>query len=254
MAATRRVGALVMCILSVFFASLVPLSAFKYFSTKTPYVWVHPSDDKDLEDKWFNDKIGDLMCSAVHTSIVARHGTRFPGQDDVQKISEIHGKLDQEALKAVPDLHTWKNPFPDNDQKSLAELGESELESLGKRTAQRLFSLFAEEDIDSFRYIISSKERARDSSKSFYDGFIKVLQEEVDEDDDDYEPEVMDKLLRFHTICDKYVKSVGENKTAMKEYYDLESGGPVTEIIKKVSKKLGTTEDTLTGGTFTSSL
>lgn len=248
MAATRRLCALVMCLLVVLLCSLVPSNAFKYFSTKTPYGWIHPAEDTDLEDKWFNEKTGDLMCSAAHTSIVVRHGTRFPGQDDVEKISEIHSRLDSEHLKTFPDLHSWKNPFPSNDKKSLASLGEIELEGFGKRTAQRLFSLFAEEDIDSFRYIISSKERTKDSAHSFYDGFTRVLQEEVEEDDDEYEPEVIDKLLRFHDLCEKYVKSVGENKTALQEYYNFQSGNLVTAIRNKIIKKLGISEEMLNGG------
>lgn len=248
MAATRRVLALVMCLLVVFLDSLVPSSAFKYFSTKTPYDWVYPAEDTDLEDKWFNEKVGDLMCSAVHTSVVVRHGTRFPGQEDAQKISEIHSKLVPEKLKTFPDLRTWKNPFPYNDKKALASLGEIELESFGKRTAQRLFSLFAEEDIDSFRYIISSTERSKNSAKSFYSGFTRVLQEEVEEDDDEYEPEVIDKLLRFHDLCEKYVNSVGKNETALKEFKIFLSGNLVTAIKDKVNKKLGISKDTLSGG------
>lgn len=248
MAATRRICPLVMCLLVVFLCSSIPSSAFKYFSTKTPYASIHPADDSDLEDKWFNEKVGDLMCSAAHTSIVVRHGTRFPGREDVQKISEIYSKLDPERLKTFPDLHSWHNPFPEDDRKSLASLGEIELEGFGKRTAQRLFSLFAEEDIDSFRYIVSSKERTKDSSKSFYRGFVRVLQEEIEEDDDEYEPEVIDKLLRFHDLCEKYVKSVGENKTALKEYYSFQSGSLVTSIKDKVAEKLGISEETLDGG------
>ncbi|XP_076459672.1 multiple inositol polyphosphate phosphatase 1-like [Babylonia areolata] len=249
MAASKSLCAFEISLL-VLFVSLTPLCAFKHFSTKTPYSWIYGSEETNLEDKLFNQKVGDLMCSAVHTSVVVRHGTRFPGQDDVQKISEIHSRLAPDSLNGLPDLMAWKNPFPDNDRKSLADLGEVELEKLGKRTAQRLFSLFAEEDIDSFRYIISSKERTKDSGRSFFDGFTRVLQEEVEEEDDDYEPEIIDKILRFHTLCDKYVQSVGENKTALKEYYTFQSGDRITAIKDKIYTKLGipVSDDVLTGG------
>jgi multiple inositol-polyphosphate phosphatase/2,3-bisphosphoglycerate 3-phosphatase len=223
-------------------------NAYKYFSSKTPYEWMHPPDESTIEDKWFNEKIDGLMCSAVHTSIVARHGTRFPGHDDILKIIEIHKRLHPGTVDSIPGFKEWKNPFPENDRKSLADLGESELQGLGRRTAQRLFSLFAEEDIDSFRYIISSKERTRDSAQAFYEGFVHVLQEEVDEEDDEYEPEIVDKLLRFHEICEKYKVSVGENKTAMKEYYAFENGPLVKNIRTKITQKLHVPEDTLTGG------
>ena len=234
------------------FRSIFSSLSFKYFSTKTPYEWIHPPDNSDLEDKWFNeqfdldnDQIDDLTCSAVHTSIVARHGTRNPGLDDVLKINEVHDRLGPEVRKKFEGLQDWQNPFPSNNRKSLVRKGQQELQGFGSRTAQRLFSLFAEEDIDSFRYIVSSQERARDSAHSFYDGFVRVLQEEVDEEEDEYEPEISDKLLRFHDLCEKYIKSVGDNKTALKEFYDFQSGELVNQIKNKIVKKLDVQSDAI---------
>ena len=248
MDATRRQSALVIGLLVIFSVWLESSHAFKYFSTKTPYDWIYSADETELEDELFNTTVGDLMCSAVHTSIVVRHGTRYPGQDDVRDISELHTKLVRENSEAPADLQAWTNPFPDNNRKSLSPLGEEELEKFGKRTAQRLFSLFAEEDIDSFRYIISSKERTRDSAHSFYHGFIGVLQEEAEDEDDEYEPEIIDKLLRFHTLCEKYVKSVGENETALAEFYKFQNGDLVSAIKTEVATKLGTSPENLLGG------
>lgn len=231
-----------------------PTDAYKYFSTKTPYAWGHPPQENETEDHWFNEIVDDLICSAIHTSIVARHGTRHPGQDDVNKLSEIHSKIKTEQVQInFPDLYEWNNPFPNNNKKSLADLGEQELHDFGKRTAQRLFSLFAEEDPDSFRYIISSTDRSRDSARAFQEGVTDVLRDEPDQEEDEYdsfEPEVVDKLLRFHTLCDKYVKSVAENNTAMKEYYAFQSGELVKKIKEKVTEKLGVPEDTLTACEF----
>lgn len=231
------------------FGLFSPVLGYKYFSTKTPYAWGRSVHDKDLEDQWFNDNSGELLCSAIHTSVVARHGTRYPGQDDVKKLTEIHRKiLNDEVKTRYPDLYAWRNPFPDNNNKALASLGEEELESYGKRTAQRLFSLFAEEDIDSFRYITSSTDRTRESSRAFFEGLTSVLEENTQTEEDEYEPEVTDKLLRFHTQCDNYVKSVGNNKTAMKEYYKFLEGKYIATTKRKISEKLGITEDTLSPG------
>lgn len=249
MAASWSLAAFTLTLGHVFCSSVVSASSFKYFSTKTPYAWGHPVTETDLEDKWFNENAENLMCSAAHTSVVVRHGTRFPGLDDVVDISKIHDRLKTKHVEEnYPDLHQWKNPFPDNNRKSLSNLGEKELAEFGTRTAQRLFSLFAEEDADSFRYIISSTDRTRDSARAFYEGLTDVLSEDAAEEEEDYEPEVMDKLLRFHTLCEKYVKSVGDNKTALKEYYDFVSGDVVSNIQKKMLEKLGVTEDELSGG------
>ncbi|KAK7507403.1 hypothetical protein BaRGS_00001338 [Batillaria attramentaria] len=249
MAATWSSSGLILLLGLVLFDSPPRTDAFKYFSTKTPYAWGHSVAETDLEDKLFNENAENLMCSAVHTSIVARHGTRFPGVDDVVQLSEIHAKIKNEHVKEnYPDLYSWKNPFPDNNRKALSDLGEKELIDFGTRTAQRLFSLFAEEDSDSFRYIISSTDRTRDSSRAFYEGLTGVLSEDGDETEEDYEPEIIDKLLRFHTLCDKYVKSVGDNKTALKEYYSFQEGELLGSTKKKVSEKLGIAEDVLSAG------
>ncbi|KAL8592670.1 hypothetical protein ACOMHN_037610 [Nucella lapillus] len=60
----------------------------------------------------------------------------------------------------------------------------------------------------------------------------------------------MDKVLRFHTLCEKYVQAVGENKSAIKEYYKFESGDQMTAVKKKIYSKLGISipDDLLSGG------
>uniref|UniRef100_A0A2C9KPH9 Multiple inositol polyphosphate phosphatase 1 n=1 Tax=Biomphalaria glabrata TaxID=6526 RepID=A0A2C9KPH9_BIOGL len=233
---------------SIIFLSTISYGAtpYKYFSTKTPYEWVHKPSETVTDELYYLKELQGKSCTAVHTSAVIRHGARFPGLEDVLEISRIHEKIIN-VLEPYdhPTLYNWVNRFPSNNNKELSQLGEDEQERLGQRIAQKLSTLFKDEDLSDFRFIISSQQRTNQSASAFYEGFINVILSEEDVEDE-IDSEVSDDLLRFFNLCAKYVYSVEKNKTAHKEYYDFLSSEHVVKIKNKVHQKLGIKDDLLT--------
>ena len=222
--------------------SILPCLAIesKHFSGKTPYSWVHPVDDVQ-EDEWYNmENLQGMACNAVHSSAVIRHGARYPGLDDVNQLSGIHDRLVNAMEPDVnPELYEWKNRFPSNNDKALHHLGEQEQEGLGKRIGKRLHTLFVDEDITDFRFIVSSMQRTKDSAAAFYEGFASAIHSTEDDIEDEFDSEVNDELMRFFALCAKYVYSVEKNKTAYKEYHDFLAGPDIKEVTNKIYSKLG---------------
>lgn len=235
----------VMCL--IFMVASVNATSYNYFSTKTPYEWTHNVNDIK-EDELFTIPVRGMSCSAVHASVVARHGTRYPGQDDVEEINNVQEKL-VAAMEPnhYPDIYNWKNPFPHNNDKALAPLGEAELENFGKRIAKKLLNLFSEEDPVNFRIITSSKERTKQSASAFYEGFIGVVGQEED-NEDEFDSEINDDIMRFFDLCARYVYEVKDNTTAMKEFYNFMNSDAIVKIKEKITEKLEVNKDILSTG------
>lgn len=238
----------------LFYANLISSSIcvtpYKYFSTKTPYAWVHQTlEPETLEDQlYYLKELPGMSCSAVHANAVIRHGARYPGIEDVDEISRVHEKLVVAMEPNInPDLYNWVNKFPSNNNKALSHLGEEEQEALGKRLAKKLSTLFSEEDLSNFRFIVSSKERTKQSASAFYEGFASVVygSENVE---DEFDSEVNDEVLRFFNLCANYVFSVENNKTAFQEYYAFLSSDKVLRIKEKMEAKLDIKSGILTEG------
>lgn len=220
--------------------------SFKHFSTKTPYEWIRLQSEELKEDDLYNLDRDGFLCNAVHTTAVIRHGARFPGLSDVTKIKDIHARLHIVLSRdKFEDLVAWENRFPENDDKLLSPVGEKEQHLLGGRIASRLKSLFVDEDIDMFRFVISSKERTKSSAQSFFDGFAETVASGVDEP---FSPELNDRVMRFHEQCRNYVLSVDKNKTALAEYSKFKDGEEMNAVLKKVNAKLGIRDGVLTTG------
>ena len=224
----------------------------QYFSTKTPYAWVASPETGRLEavddDMYSLTDLEGLTCSAVHSNGLIRHGSRYPGLDDVQEISVVHEKLVAAMEPDVnPKLYNWVNQFPSNNNKALSHFGEEEQEALGHRLAKKLHTLFSDEDLLNFKFLVSSAVRTKQSASAFFEGLSKVVQGEEDAEDD-FDVEVNDEFLRFFDLCKNYVDQVGNNKTSRKEFYTFLNDPKVLEIRDKMSKKLGVSTDILTPG------
>ena len=221
----------------------------KHFSGKTPYSWVYPVDDDVKEDEWYNmENLQGMACNAVHASALIRHGARFPGLEDVNHLIDIHQRLiNAMEPDANPKLYEWKNRFPSNNNKALHHLGEEEQEGLGRRIGRRLHTLFVDEDITDFRFIVSSMQRTKESASAFYEGFTSAIHTEEDINDE-FDSEVNDELMRFFALCAKYVYSVDQNKTAYKEYNDFLAGSDIKTVTTKIYEKLGLKGEILAPG------
>ena len=158
---------------TITFGNVETSSPLKYFSTKTPYEWVYQPTAQEqaepIEDELYslNDLDG-LSCSAVHVNGLIRHGSRYPGLDDVEEISQVHEKLVAVMEPDVnPGLYNWVNQFPTNNNKALSHFGEDEQKALGHRIAKKLHTLFVDEDFTSFKFLVSSAIRTMQSASSF---------------------------------------------------------------------------------------
>ncbi|XP_071106368.1 multiple inositol polyphosphate phosphatase 1-like [Haliotis cracherodii] len=239
-----RVNFLVISLLVPLHLSLTTASIQRYFGSKTAYELIHPPPEIVIEDEFNSVQVGTFSCLAAHSSAVMRHGARYPGLEDVETISKIHNEIkDKLTIDKFQQLKEWTNSFPRNDDKILMALGEDEHIHLGQRTARRLRSLFVDEDVENFRFLVSSKQRTQESGNAYYEGFLQALMGDTEEGDMD--SELSDETLRFHERCQKYIRTVDKNETAIKEFYKFRSGKEMTNILKKVSSKLGIPENLL---------
>ncbi|XP_041364504.1 multiple inositol polyphosphate phosphatase 1-like [Gigantopelta aegis] len=223
------------------------LNAFSNFATKTSYDSIHNPDDLGVEDEFNSVDVNKLTCQAAHASALIRHGTRFPGQNDVHEISEIH-KVMKDHLDELKfeTLTKWTNHFPNNNEKTLMDMGEDEQFHLGRRMAHRLKSLFVDENIDDdFRFSVSSKQRSQDSARAFFEGFTEVLTGEAS---DDIDPELSDETLRFHERCHKFIITVDRNETALHEYKKFKQSKLIQNILSKIVSKYALPPDVLSAG------
>ncbi|XP_067673674.1 multiple inositol polyphosphate phosphatase 1-like [Haliotis asinina] len=224
--------------------SLTTANVQSSFGSKTAYELIHPPPEIVIEDEFNSVQVGTFSCLAAHSSSVMRHGARYPGLEDVQSISKIHKDIhDKLTSDKFQQLKEWKNSFPQNNDKMLMALGEEEQLHLGQRTARRLRSLFVDEDMENFRFLVSSKQRTQESGNAYYEGFLQALM--GDSEEGDMDSELSDETLRFHERCQKYIHTVDKNKTAIVEFYKFLSGKEMTNIMKKVHSKLGIPDDLL---------
>lgn len=214
------------------------LSSFRTasYSTKTPYFWLN--DEKELvaddSETWFD--YGEKTCQVIHLNAVLRHGARYPSLKWIKRMSALHEKL---ILNGVDErfsfLKSWKNPFPEESDKIIAELGQYEQELLGERFARR-FNLLFDEDMDTLRVMTSSKQRSYASSLAFFSGLSQTVLGEADKE---MEPIINDIAMRFHDNCVHFSETVDDNKTATSEYSKFKYGPEVAVCTKKLSKVLG---------------
>ncbi|XP_062586200.1 multiple inositol polyphosphate phosphatase 1-like [Saccostrea cucullata] len=220
---------------------IYPLSSFQTasYSTKTPYFWLYNAKETVADDSetWFD--YGDKACQVIHLNAVLRHGARYPSLKWIKRMSTLHKKLLENGVdERFPFLRTWTNPFPEESDKIIAELGQQEQELLGERFARR-FNLLFDEDMDSVRVVSSSKQRSHASSLAFYSGLSQtVLGEE-----NTIKPEINDIAMRFHDNCVHFSETVDKNKTATSEYSKFKYGPEVADIAKKLSVVLGLPEE-----------
>ena len=208
-----------------------------WYSTKTPYFWLHDPEEEIQEDSemWLDhDK---SSCQAIHLNVVFRHGARFPGLKWIKRMSALHARfLKDGQIDKYPSLKSWTNPFPESSEKLLAELGEDEHFELGSRFGKK-FSLLFEDENENIQYVVSSKQRTQASASAFHDGLTNSVSSS--QDNQELKPKVDDIALRFHDNCDKFKVTVDKNDSAMLEYHKFKSGPEVAQVGSEMEQKLG---------------
>ena len=185
------------------------------FSTKTSYHWVQDPNKMVSDNEYMFTTFEEKSCTAVRLEAMLRHGARQPGYKDIRKMTELHQKLKITVTsKDYPFLGTWENHFPEIEEKNLVDIGEDEQYTIGLRYGKRLKKMFGD-NISRVRFVSSSKDRAKESALALYEGLTEIMLQEAH---DNLKPEIRDDLLRFHTVCGKFIDTVENNRTYLREY------------------------------------
>ena len=206
------------------------------FSTKTAYNWVQDPDQEVKDNEYMETRFEGKWCNAVRLDMVLRHGARQPGYKDIRKMSELHQKLQLTVTsKSFPFLNDWENQFPEIEEKNLVDAGEEEQYFLGSRLGKRLKKLFGD-SITGVKFVSSSKDRAKESALAMFEGLTEEILHEAH---DDLEPEIRDDILRFHTACGKFIETVENNRTYLREYVKFKTSPLIDKVSENVANRLG---------------
>ncbi|KAL3875496.1 hypothetical protein ACJMK2_033442 [Sinanodonta woodiana] len=213
------------------------------FSTKTCYHWIYDLDQHVPQDEYMKTEISGQSCQAIYASALIRHGARYPSLKDIRSMSELHKKLLRYKVdKKLKFLTSWKNPYPEAEEKGLVKLGEVEQYQLGLRINRKLFSLF-ENNLENVKFVSSSTSRTKKSLQAFHKGFNGNMDE-----DSNVQYDIDDKILRFHTKCKRFLESVENNKTHIKEYRKFKSESHAVNLAAAVAKRLEVDDLNITTG------
>ncbi|KAF7247263.1 Multiple inositol polyphosphate phosphatase 1 [Varanus komodoensis] len=219
-----------------------------YFGTKSRYEELHPhllQDPLSLGPPQPGFPLPPASCVPLQLSAVVRHGTRFPTRKQIEKLGRLHSLVLQRngsgSCPAAERLARWEMWLrPDMDGK-LATRGRRDMEMLARRLASRFPSLLAPKR--RFAFVSSSKHRCLDSSAAFRDGLRQALygqQPTAKRNDTVRETfEINDKLMRFFDHCEKFVRDVEDNNTAMHEVDAFKESVEMKKVVEKIAESLG---------------
>ncbi|XP_053244600.1 multiple inositol polyphosphate phosphatase 1 isoform X1 [Podarcis raffonei] len=219
-----------------------------YFGTKSRYEELHPEllrDPLSLGPPQPGFPLPPASCAPLQLGAVFRHGTRFPTRKQIQKLGRLHGLVQGNAGKcnasAASRLARWTMWLrPDMDGK-LAPRGRRDMEMLARRLARRFPSLLARNR--RFAFVSSSKHRCLDSAAAFREGLRQALDGQRQGTSQKHATttegiETNDKLMRFFDLCERFVKDIEDNDTAMHELDAFKEGPEMKEVVGKIANTL----------------
>ena len=205
------------------------------FSTKTPYNWAHPEILVDpITDQGTNVIFKNETCNAVHISMIARHGARYPGSATSKHIAGIRDTFlkSKDAAKLL-ELNDWVNPYTEDMANELTTVGQNELYDFGQRTGKRFRALF-EAGAHNVQFLSSNKPRTIDSSKFFYKG---IKQEHTNFGA--HNNQLDDKLLRFYDECENFDNDIANKPGYFREAIKFEESKDFAAVKEGIKTRLG---------------
>jgi multiple inositol-polyphosphate phosphatase/2,3-bisphosphoglycerate 3-phosphatase len=177
------------------------------FSTKTKY-WDQKYPETYQTQRRKLSSISSLQL--VQINQVTRHGSRYPTQENMDKIQKLVKKIQSSVnIKSLPKwLQTYKLPYNLSMEGELAPAGAEEVYEFGRRTRldiEKWFpTLFSKE---TFILEHTFKSRTKQSAISFARGFFENPHqvEYIAKSKED------DLTLRFYDHCPRYEKQVKSN-------------------------------------------
>ncbi|XP_039293085.1 multiple inositol polyphosphate phosphatase 1 isoform X2 [Nilaparvata lugens] len=187
-------------------------------------------------------------CHPVKLWLLIRHGSRTMDSNTRQASSKIlprirhhilyshmigKGDLDEQTVELFKN---WTENLPLDNQKSLTMIGEEEMYNLAVRTRERHPHFFKSNYSElQHEFRSSIKQRTKDSAIHFARGLFpdelyKVRFESSKKDD---------QILRFHTRCRQWVKSVERNSSTYHQLDEFLSSPTMAEALIRISYRLG---------------
>lgn len=203
------------------------------FSTKTAYPWAANTQEPSV-DEGTHVPVNSKLCKAIHVSMVVRHGARYPSDSATEEIADLQRHLlHYENGPKFKEVSNWVSPYREELASDLAPMGEKEQSDIGRRIAKKYQTLFTNSG-QYVKFVSSSKERALDSSLSFYNGMKGVLTSIWR-----YKNQVNNSITRFYDGCENYERQVEDNDTHFAEFIKFDETKEFLSIMRSLKTKLG---------------
>ncbi|XP_008114508.2 multiple inositol polyphosphate phosphatase 1 isoform X1 [Anolis carolinensis] len=215
-----------------------------YFGTKSRYETIHPhllADPFSLGPPERGFPLPTATCEPIHLRALVRHGTRFPTRKQIEKLDRLHKELVHRrsvgpACRAADSLAGWKMWFRPEMDGRLAGRGRRDMSALARRLAARIPGLFSARN--HLAFASSSKPRCLDSAAAFREGLRQAGHSAPADGSLKESFEVNDKLMRFFDHCEKFVKGVENNSTALREMDVFKDGPEMRSVVDKITRTL----------------
>lgn len=189
-------------------------------------------------------------CEAIQVWHLIRHGTRYPGDNDILAFQLILPRLQRHIVNAsesgqgelckedVSYLKDWSlGGLNTSYDDILAPQGEIELYELSSRFKAALPSLLDKPfSNDTFKFRHTDKQRTYASARAYARGLFGGAGDTI------YMPPPIvpiDPLLQFYKICNKYTLEVEDNPEAIIEATMFQEGPKMTAVVDEVSRRIG---------------
>jgi len=187
-------------------------------------------------------------CSPVQINLLVRHGARFPGEKDINKLDALSEVMHANAAyynDAYKWMATWKNPYSPKESDLLTYSGQLQLYNLAQRMIKEYPKVMTQQ-YQPYVYDMQCTQKSRTciSGSSFA---YSMLQEagHLAPLKGSFRPSYMytesiplDLKLRFFDNCPLYVNSVDSNSSAINQY-NIYRENQVQQAADEVSKKIG---------------
>uniref|UniRef100_A0A671QE04 Multiple inositol polyphosphate phosphatase 1 n=1 Tax=Sinocyclocheilus anshuiensis TaxID=1608454 RepID=A0A671QE04_9TELE len=221
----------VICIVSYFrvTSKMLKWSIARYFGTKGRYEEVNAYLIDDILA--INNSLVTLpssKCSEIHLTVIIRHGTRYPTIKNIQKMREFYNLVVRDAtsnLNCLSEIKSqWKMWYTDDMDGRLVDKGREDHRHLAQRLIKWFPSLLTEEN-----------HRCVNSTIAFREGLMEGL--------------------RIEGNCERFVKEVENNKSALQEVKGFNEGPEMKRVMEKMADRLevpyaSITDDSVEAGFF----
>ena len=220
------------------------------FGSKTAYDWaVDTGNLVTVDNQDMTETFEGKSCEAIYVNGVIRHGSRYPGDDDMEDMTKLQEKIiENKAANSYDFISAWNNTYPPDKEKELVETGRKEMKDIGQRFARRFATLFRNYlNSSKIQFVTSRKHRTIESAEKFVEGLTEFLIGQKVQ----VNSTVNDTLVRFYEDCDYLDEAVEDSPTVFKEFNDFMKTVTFTEMKANLETRLGFQNASLETGLLT---